>query len=171
MVSDCRQQYSPAIRAGRVPAHLLSCSWLPAGSRWPSRGLSFSMPFSGRASPAPTAGLSVNRSTDEQRATAGRSVQECLSSRYSVQMIQHYNNVLGHGTAPFCDALPAILEFLPEGSGPLGVEPTCILRPRAFDPARCLMMHDRRARSTTKSGFPVAFSAPLFDLLLTVQIL
>ena len=55
-----------------------------------------------------------------------------------------------------------ILEFLPEGSGPLGVAPTCIVRLRAVDKLRCCVMHDRRARSTfIKSGFPVAFSGSL----------
>ncbi len=54
-----------------------------------------------------------------------------------------------------------MLEFLAEGSGPLGVEPTYILRARAFDIARFSVMHDRRARSTIKSGFPMAFSGPL----------
>jgi hypothetical protein len=47
-----------------------------------------------------------------------------------------------------------ILEFLPEGSGPLGVAPTCIVRLVAFDTPRCCVMHVRRARSTIKSGFP-----------------
>ena len=32
-------------------------------------------------------------------------------------MIQHYNNVLGHVTARFCDLPSAMLEFLAEGSG------------------------------------------------------
>jgi hypothetical protein len=48
------------------------------------------------------------------------------------------------------------------GPGPLGVEPTCILRPRAFDIARCPVMHGRRARSTffQEAGSP-AFLLPL----------
>jgi hypothetical protein len=40
------------------------------------------------------------------------------------------------------------LEFLREGSGPLGVVPTGIVKLRAFDIARCSLMHVRRARST-----------------------
>ena len=60
--------------------------------------------------------------------------------------------------------ITSILEFLPEGPGPLGVAPTCIVRLRALDTLRCSLMHDRRARSTRKSGFPVAFSAPLLIL-------
>jgi hypothetical protein len=46
-----------------------------------------------------------------------------------------------------------ILEFLPEGSGLLGVAPTCIVRLRAVDTLRCCVMDARCARSTTKSGF------------------
>jgi hypothetical protein len=49
---------------------------------------------------------------------------------------------------------PAQNAGLPEGSGPLGVAPTCIVRLRAVDTLRCCIMHDRRARSTIKSGFP-----------------
>jgi hypothetical protein len=42
----------------------------------------------------------------------------------------------------------ASAQFVPEGSGPLGVEPTCILRLSALDiPGRSLM-HDRRPRRT-----------------------
>jgi hypothetical protein len=34
------------------------------------------------------------------------------------------------------------------------VAPTCAVRLRAIDPLPCCVMHARRARSTTKSGFP-----------------
>jgi hypothetical protein len=49
---------------------------------------------------------------------------------------------------------PAQNAGLPEGSGPLGVAPTCIVRLGALDTLRCCVMHVCRARSTTKSGFP-----------------
>jgi hypothetical protein len=51
--------------------------------------------------------------------------------------------------------------FAGPGAGPLGVEPTCIVKLRAVDTPRCCIMHDRCARSTTKSGFPMAFSEPV----------
>ncbi len=54
---------------------------------------------------------------------------------------------------------PAQNAGLPEGSGPLGVAPTCIVMLGAVDTLRCCVMHARRARSTTKSGFP---KSPLF---------
>jgi hypothetical protein len=43
---------------------------------------------------------------------------------------------------------PAQNAGLPEGPGPLGVEPTCIVRLRAIDTLRCYLMHARRERST-----------------------
>jgi hypothetical protein len=49
---------------------------------------------------------------------------------------------------------PAQNAGLPEGSGPLGVAPTCIARLRAVGTLRCCVMHARRARSTIRSGFP-----------------
>jgi hypothetical protein len=49
---------------------------------------------------------------------------------------------------------PAQNAGLPESSGPLGVVPTCIVRLRAVGTLRCYVMHARRARSNTKSGFP-----------------
>jgi hypothetical protein len=49
---------------------------------------------------------------------------------------------------------PAQNAGLPEGSGPLGVAPTCIVRLRAVGTLRYCVMRARRARSTTKSGFP-----------------
>jgi hypothetical protein len=49
---------------------------------------------------------------------------------------------------------PAQNAGLPEGSGPLGVAPTCIVKLGALDTLRCCVTHVRRARSTIKSGFP-----------------
>ncbi len=43
---------------------------------------------------------------------------------------------------------PAQNAGLPEGSGPLGVAPTCIVRLGALNTLRCCVMHVRRARST-----------------------
>ena len=50
----------------------------------------------------------------------------------------------------FCgrpESLPTYKSSCRKGAGPLGVEPRCILRPRAFDIARCPVMHGRRALS------------------------
>ncbi len=44
--------------------------------------------------------------------------------------------------------ITSILEFLPEGPGPLGVEPTCILRLSALDIPGLSLMHYRRPRRT-----------------------
>ena len=67
--------------------------------------------------------------------------------------------------ARYRDPPLAILEFLAEGSGPLGAVPTCILTAAGFETrpyqAHMPAMHARRARSTTKIGFPMAFSGPL----------
>ncbi len=67
------------------------------------------------------------------------------------------------------NASPAQNAGLAEGSGPLGVVPTCILILRAVGTLRCPVMHNRRARSTTKSGFPMAFSVPLFSRPFSVR--
>jgi hypothetical protein len=55
-----------------------------------------------------------------------------------------------------------ILEFLPEGSGPLGVAPTCIVSLGALDILRFCVMHVRRARSTFlhKKRVPEIFPLP-----------
>ncbi len=57
---------------------------------------------------------------------------------------------------------PAQNAGLPEGSGPLGVAPTCIVRLGALDRLRCYVMHVRRARSTFlhKKRVPEIFPLP-----------
>ncbi len=52
--------------------------------------------------------------------------------------------------------------FAGGGAGPLGVEPTCILRPTALDTLRCPLVHGRRARSTFlhKKRVPRILSSP-----------
>jgi hypothetical protein len=126
-----------------------------AASRWPSRGLwagqthgstltdAAILPLTTEFAPSPF----VTPETQRKGRPPVAPTAAWVASPY--QLLARYR-----------DPPPAMLEFLADGSGPLGVAPTCIVRPRAFDPARCPMMHDRRARSTTKSGFPMAFSGP-----------
>ncbi len=95
------------------------------------------------------------------RAVAGQWIRATAGRPYSISDVSAQ-----HCFQSFCNPSPqqfspASASGLAEGSGPLGVAPTGIVELRAFDIARCSLMHVRRARSTTKSGFPMAFSGPL----------
>jgi hypothetical protein len=82
----------------------------PAGATNPGRA------YEGAASSAPTAGRSIDHPTNTGRPPVAPTVA-WEASPY--QLLARYR-----------DLPTAMLEFLGEGPGPLGVEPTCILSGR-----------------------------------------
>ena len=99
------------------------------------------------------------RSIRPARRPAATAYGQPLCRTHSGRLESRRNAGLPHVGNPVYPTASNIRVFA-GGVGPLGVEPTCIVKLRAVDTPRCCIMHDRRARSTTKSGFPMAFSAP-----------